>query len=232
MGLRGSQVVVVGGSSGMGFATAQAALAHDAKVTIVGRSLEKLQRAAKDLGDVRAVVADVTSESNVQRLFDEFPSVDHVFVSAGQFAGGGVMDTELETLRLDVEQRLWGLIYVVRSAVPKMAAGSITCLSGLLSSRPAADAVVTSAMHAAVEALAKGLALELAPLRVNAVAPGLVDTPAWGESRDQVAEWASGKLPVGRIGRPEDVAQTVMMLMTNDFITGEVVHVDGGGRYV
>jgi NAD(P)-dependent dehydrogenase (short-subunit alcohol dehydrogenase family) len=232
MCLRGSQVVVVGGSSGMGFATAQAALAHGAKVAIAGRSSERLHRAAKDLGDVRAVVADITSESDVQRLFDEFPSVDHVFVSAGQFSGGGVLDAELETLRFDVEQRLWGLIYVVRAAVPRMGAGSITCLSGQFGSRPAADAVVTSAMHAAVETLAKGLALELAPLRVNAVAPGLIDTPLLGDFRDQGADWASEALPVGRIGKPQDVAQTVMMLMTNDFITGEVVHVDGGGRYV
>jgi NAD(P)-dependent dehydrogenase (short-subunit alcohol dehydrogenase family) len=113
-----------------------------------------------------------------------------------------------------------------------MTAGSITCLSGQLGSRPAAGAVVTSAMNAAVEALAKGLALELAPIRVNAVAPGLIDTPLLGDARDQGAEWATATLPVGRIGRADEVAQAVILLMSNDYITGEVLHVDGGGRYV
>ena len=87
-------------------------------------------------------------------------------------------------------------------------------------------------MNAAVEALATGLALELASIRVNAVAPGLIDTPMLGEYREQGAQWASTTLPVGKIGTPEDVAEAVVLLMTNAFITGEVLHVDGGGRYV
>ena len=113
-----------------------------------------------------------------------------------------------------------------------MTAGSITCMSGQFGSRPAAGAVVTSAMNAAVETLAKGMALELAPVRVNAVAPGLIDTPMLADYREPGSEWASATLPVGRIGTPDDVAQAVLLLMTNGFMTGEVLHVDGGGRYV
>ena len=102
-----------------------------------------------------------------------------------------------------------------------MTTGSITCLSGQHGSRPVVGAVVTSAMHAAVEVLAQCLALELAPIRVNAVAPGLIDTPLLGDFREQGAEWASATLPAGRIGTAEEVAQAVMLLMTNDFITGK-----------
>ena len=201
-------------------------------MTIAGRSADKLQRAVKHLGDVRGVAADITNQTDVQALFDALDSVDHVFVSAGQAAAGPVIDTDIDRLRFDVSQRFWGLIHVVREAAPRMTGGSITGVSGQLGSRPAAGVVVTSAMNAAVEALAKGLALELAPIRVNAVAPGLTDTPLLGDSRDQAAAWATGTLPVGRIGRAEEVAQAVMLLMSNDYITGEVLHVDGGGRYV
>jgi NAD(P)-dependent dehydrogenase (short-subunit alcohol dehydrogenase family) len=218
---------------GMGLATAQAASVHGAKVTIASRSPEKLRDAASRLeADARFVIADVRSEADVQRMFADLPSVDHVFVAAGQFIAGGVLDTELERLRLDVQQRFSGPIFVVKHAAPKMVAGSITFMSGQLGSRPTADDVVTSAMHAAIETLAKGLALELAPVRVNVVAPGLIDTPLLGDSRGQAAEWVSSALPVRRIGRPEEVAQAVITLMTNDFITGDVLQVDGGGRYV
>jgi NAD(P)-dependent dehydrogenase (short-subunit alcohol dehydrogenase family) len=155
---------------------------------VAGRSAERLRRAQATLGETRAVAADVTREADVQRLFSELDSVDHVFVSAWQASTGELVSTELGMLQYEVDQRSWGLISVVRHAVPRMSTGSITCLSGAFGSRPAAGAVVTSAMNAAVEALATGLALELAPIRVNAVAPGLIDTPMLGEYREQGAQ--------------------------------------------
>jgi NAD(P)-dependent dehydrogenase (short-subunit alcohol dehydrogenase family) len=87
-------------------------------------------------------------------------------------------------------------------------------------------------MNAAIETLAKGLALELAPIRVNAVAPGMIDTPILGEHRARATQWAEASLPVKRMGLAEEVAQAVVLLMTNGFVTGEVVHIDGGGRLV
>jgi NAD(P)-dependent dehydrogenase (short-subunit alcohol dehydrogenase family) len=232
LGIAGSHVVLIGGSSGIGLATAKAVLAAGASVTIASRSAERLEQAAAQLGPVRTVVADITEEIDVQCLFDDLDRVEHVFVSAGQYAEGTVVDAELETLRYDLGQRLWGPIYVIRHVVPKMKTGSITLLSGQYASRPQAGAALTAAAQAAVETLAKGLALELAPIRVNAVAPGLTDTPMLGEFRDQGAEWARTTLPVGRIGRPDEVAQAVVMLMSNDYVTGEVLHIDGGGRLV
>lgn len=232
MTLQGANVVIIGGSSGMGLATARLAKEQGASVTIVSRSSEKLQHAIQQLGNVRAVVADIISESDVQEIFRELNRVNHIFISGGQWLGGKIMEANLETLRSDVDQRFWGPLYVVRSATPKMTGGSITFLSGQYASRPDVGAVVTAAMNAAIEVLAKGLALELAPIRVNAIAPGLIDTPMLGEHREGAAKWAAETLPVKRMGLAEEVAQAVLLLMTNSFITGEVLHIDGGGRLV
>ena len=232
MTLLETNVVIIGGSSGMGFATARLAQEQGANVTIASRSSEKLRQAVQQLGHVRAVVADIMIESDVQEIFRELDRVDHIFISGGQWLGGTVVAAKLETLHSDVNQRFWGPLYVVRHAMPKMTSGSITFLSGQYGSRPAVGAVVTAAMNAAIEVLAKGLALELAPIRVNAIAPGLIDTPMLGDYREGAAKWAVESLPVKRIGLAEEVAQAVILLMTNGFITGEVLHIDGGGRLV
>ena len=231
MNLHGTNVVILGGSSGMGLATAKLVKEQGANVTIASRSGEKLQHAARQIGDVRAIVADITSESDVQEIFRDLDRVDHVFISAGRMFEGKVLEVNLETLRSDVDQRFWGPLYVVRNAAPKMRQGSITFLTGSYASRPAVGSVVTAALLAAVETLTKGLALELAPIRVNAIAPGLIRTPLLGEDIEEADKWAES-LPVGRIGLAEEVAQAVALLMTNDFITGEVLHIDGGGRLI
>jgi NAD(P)-dependent dehydrogenase (short-subunit alcohol dehydrogenase family) len=139
---------------------------------------------------------------------------------------------DLATLRQIVDERLWGLTSVVRHAAPRMQQGSITFTSGSLSSRPRPG----TAILAAVEALAPALALELAPVRVNAVTRGLIDTPplhtAYGAERDTIVQNRAGILPGRRVGTAAEVAQMILMMMTNDYMTGEVVHVDGGGRFV
>jgi NAD(P)-dependent dehydrogenase (short-subunit alcohol dehydrogenase family) len=125
---------------------------------------------------------------------------------------------------------------VVRHAAPRMQQGSITFTSGSLSSRPRPGAAMLTAMLSAVEALASALALELAPVRVNAVTPGLIDTPllhnAYGAERDTIIKNRAAILPGNRVGTADEVAQVILMLMTNAYMTGEVVHVDGGGRFV
>ena len=237
MALEGERVVVVGGSSGIGLETARLALAAGASVTIAGRSEDRLRRAAADLGGaVRSVVADVTDDGSVKALFDGETRVDHVFLPAGEIkpGGGDVLGADLSALRSLLESRLLGVVHVVRRARPKMAGGSITLMSGLYASHPAPGAALGAAAVAAIDGMTRALALDLAPIRVNAVAPGLIDTPLWdsfGPQRDAIIAQATA-LPVGRIGRPDEVAAAVVLLMSNGFVTGTVLAIDGGGSLV
>ena len=237
MALEGERVVVVGGSSGIGLETARLALAAGASVTIAGRSEDRLRRAAADLGGaVRSVVADVTDDGSVKALFDGETRVDHVFLPAGELkpGGGDVLGADLSALRSILESRLLGVVHVVRRARPKMAGGSITLMSGLYANHPAPGAALGAAAVAAIDGMTRALALDLAPIRVNAVAPGLIDTPLWdsfGPQREAILAQATA-LPVGRIGRPDEVAAAVLLLMSNGFVTGTVLAIDGGGSLV
>jgi NAD(P)-dependent dehydrogenase (short-subunit alcohol dehydrogenase family) len=238
--LDGKRVVIIGGSSGIGLETARLALGEGAFVTIAGRSEERLGRAVKALspgGDrVRSVVADLSDESSIRSLFAQESRVDHVFVPAGELqpGGGDLLKSDLDSLRSILEVRLLGVTHVIRQARTKMEGGSITLMSGLYSTRPAPGGGMGAAAVAAVEGMTRALALDLAPIRVNAVAPGLIDTPLWdsfGAQRETIL--ASGaRLPVGRIGRPEEVAAAVIFLMSNGFVTGAVLPIDGGGGLV
>lgn len=236
MTLAGTQVVIVGGSSGIGLATAAAACQQGAHVTIAGRSQDRLAQAQQTVGDVRTVAADIASESAVQALFAGLDRVDHVLVSAGTLGNGSIVNNDLDNLRRIVDERLIGLAHVVRQAKPRMTEGSITFTSGTLSSRPRPGNAMFTAMLAAVEALAPALALELAPIRVNVVTPGLIDTPlldgAFGSDRETLIAARSAILPVKRVGTADEVAQAIVMCMTNGYLNGTVLHIDGGGRYV
>jgi NAD(P)-dependent dehydrogenase (short-subunit alcohol dehydrogenase family) len=240
MSLEGKRVVIIGGSSGIGLETARLALAEGALVTIAGRSDDRLRRAADTVlsaGErLRAVVADLSDESSIRSLFDGERQVDHVFVPAGELrpGGGDVLTSELDSLRSILEVRLLGVTRVVRQARPKMKGGSITLMSGLYATRPAPGGAMAAAAVAAVEGMTRALALDLAPIRVNAVAPGLIDTPLWdsfGAQREAILA-RGARLPVGRIGRPEEVAAAVIFLMSNGYVTGAVLPIDGGGGLV
>ena len=236
MQLKGANIVVMGGSSGIGLAAAKLAQHEGASVTIAGRSQEKLDHAQGELGEVRTVVADVTDDASVRRVFEALDHVDHVLISAGTIVNGRIVDNDLGTLRHIVNERIWGPTYVVRHARPRMTGGSITFTSGGLSSRPRLGAAMITAGLAAVEALTPALALELAPVRVNAVTPGLIDTPllhaAYGANRDALVNSRAAALPGKRIGTAAEVAQAIIMLMTNEYINGAVLHIDGGGRFL
>lgn len=236
MALKGAHVVVIGGSSGIGLAVARSAQQAGAHVTIAGRSQDRLTQAQRQLGDVRAVSVDITDVTTIDGLFAGLEHIDHLLISAGTLGNGRIIENELDTLRRIVDERLWGVIHVVRQATPRMTEGSITLTSGSLSSRPRLGAAMFTAMLAAVEALTPALALELAPIRVNTVTPGLIDTPllqaAYGANRDTVVNNRAAILPGKRVGTADEVAQAMVMLMTNPYINGTVLHIDGAGRFV
>jgi NAD(P)-dependent dehydrogenase (short-subunit alcohol dehydrogenase family) len=244
--LDGKRVVIIGGSSGIGLETARLALADGAFVTIAGRSEDRLRRATENLlsthdartlpDRLRSVVADVTEEPSLQALFGGEERIDHLFLPAGELRPGGgcALTSDLPGLRAILETRLLGVTIVVRHARLKMVNGSITLMSGLYSTRPARGGAIAAAAVAAVEGMTRALALDLAPIRVNAVAPGLIDTPLWdsfGAQREAILA-RGATLPVGRIGRPEEVAEAVLFLMSNGFVTGTVLAIDGGGSLI
>ncbi|PWR19314.1 SDR family oxidoreductase [Zavarzinia aquatilis] len=229
--LSGQSVLVVGGSSGIGRATAQAAKALGAAVTIAARDPEKLAIVAAEIG-VAGAVLDMTDNAAVEAFFAAAPVFDHIVVSAAATKSGPVRVLPLETARAAMESKFWGAYHIARSAriAPH---GSLTLVTGYLSQRPSAGATTQGAINAALEGLARGLALELAPVRVNAVSPGLVDTPVWsglapGAKAAMFAQ-AAARLPARITGQPEHVATQVIALLLNPYMTGTTSFVDGGG---
>ncbi|KWE21496.1 short-chain dehydrogenase [Burkholderia cepacia] len=233
MKLNDQRVLVVGGSSGIGEATARAFAEAGAKVTIASREAARLAASKDRIGyGVSTGVMDITEDASVRAFLDSAGEFDHVVVSAAQTATGPVRGLELDDAYAAMDSKFWGAYRIAR-AVRIRQGGSLTFVSGFLSVRPSKNSVLQGAINAALESLARGLALELAPVRVNTVSPGLIATPLWSkidaEARDRMYEGAAARLPAGRVGQPEDVANAVLYLASTPYATGSTVLVDGGG---
>jgi len=230
MTLAGKKVVVIGGSSGIGLATAELAKAQGADVVIASRSAAKLDPVAERL-KVTAIPTDVTSDQSVAELFRRTGPVDHVVLTAAQLRTGPFKTVAMEDVRATMEGKFWGAWRVAREADIRPG-GSLTLVTGFLSVRPRPNSAIVSAANGALESLARALALELAPVRVNAVSPGVIDTPiraAMPEAaRKEMLAKTAAALPVGRVGMAEDIAQQIASFMTNGFATGSIVYIDGG----
>jgi NAD(P)-dependent dehydrogenase (short-subunit alcohol dehydrogenase family) len=228
--LHGRMVVVVGGSSGIGLATAELARQEGADVVIASRNKERLNAAADRIG-ARPIVVDVTDDDSVAALFAACGLVDHVVVTAAQLRTGPIKTVPMADVRATMEGKFWGAWRVAREAQIRPG-GSLTLVTGLLSLKARMNSAIVAAANGALESLARSLALELAPVRVNAVSPGIIDTPIRAampeEARTDMLAKTAAALPVGRVGTGEDIARQILAFMTIGFATGSVAYIDGG----
>jgi NAD(P)-dependent dehydrogenase (short-subunit alcohol dehydrogenase family) len=235
MSLANQRVVIIGGSSGMGLATARAAAAAGAVVTIASSNKGRLDAALAGLpGTCDAVVVDTRDEASVADLFDRIGSLDHLVYTAGDaFTPRPLADLSLSEARQGFEVRLWGEITAVKYAAPRIRpGGSVSLTTGTVSARPAPGAALAAAGAAAGEGLTRGLAVELAPIRVNAVRAGAFRTPLWDrlpeQQREAVLTSLAGRTLTKTVGDPGQIAAAHLYLMENDYVTGTVLTVDGG----
>lgn len=235
MSIKNKRIVVVGGSSGMGLATAADLAAAGGNVVIASRSTEKLERAKRSIGQpVETRILDMRNESAVESFFNSLGPFDHLVISASDAVFGPFLEVPIASVQEFFDSKFWGPYRVTRYAVPYLSKdGSITFFSGAASQRGTPGLAAGGAINAAIEALGRTLAVELAPIRVNTVSPGLIATPVWDtimptEQKDSFFKDVSAKLPVKRIGTPAEVAHSVRYLIENMYTTGTVLFPDGG----
>lgn len=233
MNLTGTRIALFGGSSGIGLATAQLAQKEGAVVTLVSRNPDRLAHAARTLGDCDTVAIDIRDPDAVAAFFQPRAPFDHIVVSAAALDPGPLRAQDLSTAHAAMDSKFWGAVHVAHAANINQG-GSLTLVSGMLGSRPAGNATLLSAINAALDTLAQALALEMAPTRVNCVSPGRIDSPWWDhlpeQERQALFEATAARLPVRRIGTAADIAAAILAIITNSFMTGAVINVDGGGQ--
>lgn len=238
MSLNGKRVVVLGGTSGIGLATAKAFLDQSAQVIIASRSVSKLNEAKQVLGgNVEGNEIDFRSEEKVAEFFSKVGKFDHLVVTAGEGAMGHFSELPVASAKEAFDSKFWGQYITVRSALPYLNnESSITLTSGVYGVRPPQGATTLAAINSAIEGLVRGLSVDLAPIRVNVVSPGIVDTPIYAgmpdDQRKALFNGIAQQLPVGRIAKPEDIAETYVYLAKNGFTTGTAVLIDGGAHLV
>ena len=231
--LKDARVLVLGGSSGIGLAAAKAIAAAGANVTIVSRSSDKVQTGVAQIGNgASGAVLDASDDAAVEAFFGRQPDWDHIVVSVAAGRSAGLHDLSLPDAYGNMSAKFWSAYRTARLARIS-AEGSLTLVSGFLSQRPNKDALLQGCINAAIESLGRGLALTLSPVRVNTVSPGLIDTPIRAtmpaDKKKAMLDGAAATLPARRVGQPEDVADAILMLMTNPFTTGSTLFIDGGG---
>jgi NAD(P)-dependent dehydrogenase (short-subunit alcohol dehydrogenase family) len=237
MSLTGKQIVIIGGTSGIGRAVAKAALDAGANVHIGSSNEGRLGTALELLGDsVNGTTVDVRDEASIDAFFAKIGTIDHLVYTAGDWERRKTqvgVKFDLADSRASVDTRFWGILLAIKYGLPHMAAdGSITLTSGLYAHRPAKGTSLITAFNGAVEHLARGLALDLAPIRVNAVTAGFIDTEAWAGMKDEIKQNITAHQAIPRPGLPEEVAQAYLYFMRAGYTTGQVSIVDGGGLFM
>ena len=236
--LLGQTVVVIGGSAGIGLETARRARAEGARLILTGRNPERLQGAASQLGALSSSAFDATDPASLERFFRDLPAtIDHVMVTAGRPHYGRLLDMDLEDARRALDAHLLLTLQVARNAAPKVRpGGTLLFMSGTGARRPGIGLGIASTVTVALPALTANLALELAPVRVNLIAAGFVDTPLsaslLGDELENRRNQLRATLPIRRVVGPEDVAALAVHLMSNTALTGATYDIDGGQQLI
>jgi NAD(P)-dependent dehydrogenase (short-subunit alcohol dehydrogenase family) len=235
--LLGQTVVVIGGSSGIGFETARRARAEGARVILTGRNPERLQHAATEVDALRTAAFEATDPKAIDRFFRDLPKIDHVMVTAGRPYYGRLADMDFAKTCDLIGGHLSQALFVARSAASKVRpGGTLIFMGGTGGRRPASGMSITGAVTAAMPALTANLAIEIAPVRVNLIAAGFVDTPLSAELLGAQLEKRRNQLrttlPIGRVVGPADVAALAVHIMINTALTGATYDIDGGQQFV
>ena len=231
--LKDTTVLVVGRGSGLARAIALAALDAGAHVVAAGRDQEALPAAYAGEPGVSTELVDLTDEASIAVLGERLGTVDHVVSTASARVRGRIADLDRDAVRLSFDTKVVGPLMLAKHLAPRMNdGGSFVIFSGVAATKIAIGTLGVAITNAAADTLARSLALELAPIRVNAISPGVIDTGAWdalGEQgkADYFAD-ISARNPARRIGTAEDIAQGVLFALTNTFLTGQTLHIDGG----
>lgn len=231
-------VLILGGSSGIGLETTRHLLAAGKTVTITGRNQDRLNQAVNGLeGDVRIRVMDAADYPSLPTAFEQIGAIDHLVLALGSSKGAGPFaSVALNEVRAGFEEKVFPHFAAAQAALPTLRKdGSITFISAITAQAAMPGTAGIGAANAAIAALVPILANELRPLRVNAVSPGVIDTPWWDflAEDDKTAAFAdfAAKSPVGRVGKAEDVAAAISFLISDTYVTGQILGCDGGLRF-
>jgi NAD(P)-dependent dehydrogenase (short-subunit alcohol dehydrogenase family) len=241
MGLDGKRIVIIGGTSGIGLAVAQGAIADGAEVVVGSSQAANVETATRQLGARASGHAiNVRDEASVAAFFGQTGPFDHLVFTAGDWGGRGprvMTDTDLAKAADLYAVRYWGALAAIKHGLPRLReGGSITLTNGMIAHRPRKGTALSTGMAGGIEHLTRGLAVDLAPIRVNAVCPGAIRTDVWNsipaETREERFKEMTVRLPIARIGEPAEVAEAYLYLMRAGYTTGQVLLVDGGGSVV
>ena len=236
--LGGQTVVVIGGSAGIGLATARRARAEGADVIVTGRNPERLEQAAREVGARSSAAFDAADPDRLAQFFEDLEApVDHVMVTAGRPYYAPLAELDFDEAHRELDAHFWLALHLARASVGRVrAGGTLLFVGGTGGRRPAIGLAVPGALTAAMPAMIANLALELAPVRVNLIAAGFVDTPLsaelLGDQLDARREQLRDTLPIGRVVGPDDVAALAVHLMANTALTGATYDIDGGQQFV
>jgi len=236
--LAGQIVVLIGGSAGIGLETARRARAEGADVILTGRNPGRLEQAAREVGASRTAAFDASDAGAVESFFKDLPApIDHVLITAGGPRYGPLLELDAEQVRQALSEHVVVALEVARNAAGKIRpGGTLLLMGGTGGRRVSRDLGIATAATAVLPPFTAALALALAPVRVNLIAAGFVDTPLsaslLGDQLEDRRDQLRATLPIGRVVGPADVAALAVHIMTNTALTGATYDIDGGQQFV